>query len=703
MNGFFSELKRRKVLQACGLYLVGAWLVLQVASIVLPALFYPDWSLTLVLYLLITGFPLFFIFAWCFDLSMDGLKQDVEDRKRGLRGIKPGAALLLALLVMIGSGTYFYQQLEHDANVPVVDDAIDQPSVAVLPFANLSGNPDQQYLAEGIADELINTLARIQNLKVAARSSSFLIDYPDEGNIPDIAQRLGVNHVLEGSVQRNEDFISISVNLIDARDGFIRWSDNFERQIADVYAIQDEIITIITSSLELELTGNSGSPKVSRASSIDAYNLYLQGRFFFEKRTVRDLEQAQRYFENAIARDPGFAPAYSGLVDTLLLLSDGAYGARPLSGQLSAAVPLINRALELDPQLAEVHASLGFLRMFETDYLASEAALKRAIELSPNLSRALVWLYITYERMLRPRDAFDTLYRAYSLDPLAEVINANMAAELWIRGRNGEALQAAGRIIQANPESPLGYRRSGRLTWTNGKLAEAVTWYRQSMELAPDDRNSRIELGSLYLDLRQPEDAEPLLQGLAHLVHLASGMPDEAVAAADRQYRGNPSLISAVALAKTEARAGNYERARALLEPFADGADRGEGMLFQRSGIYFWDPQIAALELSLARLRTGDTAGGNRLLDEVREYYAFLEGEGFDHPLIDYQKARLMALRGEADQALLLLRRAVDNGWRSWKTRDEPAFATIRSLPAFDLLLNDMDTEVTRQRDLLGL
>jgi len=703
MNGFFSELKRRKVLQACGLYLVGAWLVLQVASIVLPALFYPDWSLTLVLYLLIIGFPLFIIFAWFFDLSMDGLKQDVEDRKRGLRGIKPGAALLLALLVMIGSGTFFYQKLARDANVPLVDDAIDEPSVAVLPFANLSGNPDQQYLAEGIADELINTLARIQNLKVAARSSSFLVDYPDEGDIPHIAQRLGVSHVLEGSVQRTEDFISISVNLIDARDGFIRWSDNFERQIADVYTIQDEIIAIITSSLELELTGNSGSPKVSRASSIDAYNLYLQGRYFFEKRTVRDLEQAQRYFENAIARDPGFAPAYSGLVDTLLFLSDGAYGAMPLSGQLSAAVPLINRALELDPQLAEVHASLGFLRMFETDYLASEAALKRAIELSPNLSRALVWLYITYERMLRPRDAFDTLYRAYSLDPLAEVINANMAAELWIRGRNEEALQAAGRIIQANPESPLGYRRSGRLTWTSGNLGEAVTWYRQSMELAPDDRNSHIELGSLYLDLQLPEEAEPLLQGLAHLVHLASGMPDEAVAAAERQYRNNPSLISAVALAKTEARAGNYERSLALLEPFADGADQGEGMLFQRSGIYFWDPQIAALELSLARLRTGDAAGGNRLLDEVREHYAFLESEGFDHPLIDYQKARLMALRGEADQALLLLRRAVDNGWRSWKTRDEPAFAMIRSLPAFDQLLDDMDTEVTRQRDLLGL
>lgn len=390
---------------------------------------------------------------------------------------------------------------------------------------------------------------------MAARSSSFLIDYPNEETIGDIARKLGVNHILEGSVLRSGEFVRVSVNLINARDGFITWSDNFDREIEEIFTIEDEIIALITSSLQLELTGSRASPTVSRASSIDAYNLYLQGRFFFEKRTVRDLEQAQDYFENAIARDPGFAPAYSGLVDTLLLLSDSAYGSRPLETQLSASLPLINRALELDPDLAEVHASLGFLRMFETDYLASEAALKRAIELSPNLSRALVWLYITYERMLRPQDAFDTLYRAYSLDPLAEVINANMAAELWIRGRNQEALQAANRIIQANPESPLGYRRSGRLTWTSGDLADAVAWYRQSIERAPEDRNSRIELGSLYLDLDRPDDAEAWLTGLTHLVFLERGLSTEAVAAAMAQYQANPNLINIVALAKTEARA----------------------------------------------------------------------------------------------------------------------------------------------------
>ncbi|MCB1672229.1 MAG: hypothetical protein R3F41_14580 [Gammaproteobacteria bacterium] len=158
MNGFFNELKRRKVFQACGLYLVVAWLILQVASIVLPALFYPDWSITLVLYLLITGFPIFLVLAWFFDFSMDGLTQDAEDRKRGLRGIKPGIALLLALMLMTGSGSYFRQRLERDTIAPEASDIPDQPSVAVLPFANLSGNPDQQYFAEGIADELINTL-----------------------------------------------------------------------------------------------------------------------------------------------------------------------------------------------------------------------------------------------------------------------------------------------------------------------------------------------------------------------------------------------------------------------------------------------------------------------------------------------------------------------------------------------------------------
>jgi tetratricopeptide (TPR) repeat protein len=456
----------------------------------------------------------------------------------------------------------------------------------------------------------------------------------------------------------------------------------------------------IAAALQIRLTLKGAiNPSVSRAASIDAYNLYLLGRYHFQKRTVFELEEAQRYFDNAIERDPGYAPAYNGLADSILFQSDAAYGAVPVEQSIAAALPLIEKSLELNPLLAETHASLGLLRMFEWDLLASEAALKRATELNPNLSQAFVWLYVTYERAVQPRNAFETLQRAFALDPLSPIVNTNMAAELWIRSRTHDALQAANRIIQSAPDGPLGFRRTGRIKWTSGELAEAVSWYRQSIELAPEDRNSKLELGALLVDLGVYDEAESLLDDQRYIAYLAQGRVEEALAIVRTSLEARPEHLSTIfAAAHTEARAGNYDRVRLLLEPIAEGAETGEGSLFLRSGIHFWDPQIAAMDLAVALLETSDREAGLALLAEVKAYFAFLRAEGLEHPMLRFQEARILALEGRQDEALEALRQIIAAGWRFWYMDGDPALENLWERKEFHSIINDRNMFIEQDR-----
>ena len=631
MASFFDELRRRKVLRVAGLYLVGAWLILQIADVVTPALYLPEWTISLILYLLVLAFPLIMVLAWHFDLTVDGLKQDTRNNPRGLKGLKSGIAFALVFAIIGTAGIFLFDYLPDTADRQRARADPLRASVAVLPFVNVSDDPDQQYFSDGISEELINALARLPGLHVAARTSSFqFADYDDGVAVADMARQLGVATIVEGSVRRAGDAVRVTARLVNAHDGFPMWSETFDREVADIFAIQDEIANAIAAALQVHLNPGSASESGSpHAATVDAYNLYLLGRYHFERRSVFEFEQAQQYFENAIERDPHYAPAYNGLVDSLLMQSDAAYGAIPVEQAIASALPLIERSLVLDPLLAETHASLGFLRMFEWDLLASEAALKRATDLNPNLSQAFVWLYITYERAVQPRNAFESLQRAFALDPLSPIVNTNMAAELWIRSRTHEALQAANRVIQIAPDGPLGYRRAGRIKWTSGELADAVTWYRLSLEIAPDDRNSKLELGALLVDLAIYDEVEDLLGDQRYIAYLAQGRVEEALAVVRASLEQRPEHLSTIfAAAHAEAGAGNYDRTRQLLEPLAEGSETGKGSLFLRSGIHFWDPQIAATDLVVALLETGNSDTGLALLAQVRKHFDSLRSEG---------------------------------------------------------------------------
>jgi len=704
--GLISELKRRNVFRMAVLYLVAAWLIMQVAEVLMSLAGMPVWAGRAILVVLAVGFPIAIVLSWLYEFTPDGVKldKDIDPAESITRA--PGRRLDFIVISLLAAAVivFAYDKWWLRDDITLVPAAPN--SVAVLPFANLSDDPAQQYFSDGIAEELINTLARLPGLQVTARASSFQFAGPLAGvDVAEIARQLRVASLVMGSVRRAENTVRVTAKLVDAGDGVQMWSESFDRELTDIFAIQDEITTAIAAALRVQLNLQGATENVvSRSASVDAYNLYLLGRYHFQKRTVFELEQAQRYFDNAIERDPNFAPAYNGLVDATLLLSDAAYGAVPVEQSMATALPLIEKSLELNPLLAETHASLGLMRMFERDNLASKAALKRATELNPNLSQAFVWLYITYEQAVEPRNAFETLQHAFALDPLSPIVNTNMAAELWIRSRTEEALQAANRIIQIAPEGPLGYRRTGRIKWTSGELAEAVSWYRQSIEKAPEDRNSKLELGAMLVDLGLYEEAESLLGDQRYIAYLAQGRVEDALGVVRASLEERPGHLSTIfAAAHAEARAGNYDRVRLLLEPLAEGAETGEGPIFLRSGIHFWDPQIAAMDLAAALLETGDREAGLALLGEVKIYFAFLKSEGLEHPMLKFQNARILTLEGRRDQALADLRQVLAGGWRFWYMDGDPALKNLREDREFRSIVDDRNMFIERERAKLEI
>ena len=692
MSSLFRQMRNRKITQWVLAYLAGAWLFLEVFGFIADHFGWSDIIVQAATITLGMGLLAVLVVAW-----FHGEKG--HQRPVLIEGVM--------LLVVVLSTVMILLRLEpvdpshHKDEASRMTGVQVDSSVAVLPFDNATNDPEQQYFSDGVSDELINALSRLPGIHVAARTSSFQFGTTRKGvSLADIAQQLGVSTLVEGSVRRNGDAVRVTAKLINAASGFQMWSESFDRKLTDIFSIQDDIANAIASALHVQLAKDSSvEPGIPRTASIDAYNLYLLGRFHFEKRTNFELAQAQGYFESAIERDPLYSPAYNGLVDSILLQSDLAYGDKPLEQSISAALPLIKRSLKLDPYLAETHASLGFLRMFQHDLLASEAALLRAIELSPNLSRAWLWLYIAYQRLNEQRKAFETLERAFALDPLSPIVNTNMAAEWWSRGQNQEALTAAKRVIQIAPDGPLGYRRAGRIMRTSGKLAEAVGYYRQSLEVAPDDPNSQLELGTLLVDLGNFEEAEQMLGEQRYLALLASGETQEALSVVLGTLEQRPDdNRTRIAAARTELRAGSLEKVRSLLEPMLTAAEPGNGPLFQPFAVHFWDPQVAALDLVVARMESGDTERGLELLATVKNHFEVLREEGFANPMLRVQEARIHALEGNRDKALAELRKAIAAGWRFWYLDGDPAFKSIQNSREFQSIVSDRNRLVDMEK-----
>ncbi|PCJ48447.1 MAG: hypothetical protein COA74_08615 [Gammaproteobacteria bacterium] len=499
-DSIFTELKRRNVFKVSVAYLVLAWVVIQVTQAAVPALHLPEWINSAVFLFGLVGFPFAVFFAWVFEITPEGVKRESEIAPEDSISMHTGQKLnfIIIGLLVVALG-YFIYESRFDSKSPITvvgenvvgenittegvtsKQQLEGSSIAVLPFVNMSSDPEQEYFSDGISEEILNVLAQIPNLHVTSRSSAFAFK-GTKINISEVASKLGVKNVLEGSVRKSGNRIRITAQLIEAGSDKHLWSETYDRELTDIFAIQDEIstaiVTALKSKLGIETTINKNTIE---AVNLDAYNEYLQGRFYIEKRKQLDLEKALSHFNKAIELSPDYAPAWMGKAWASLFLSEFQYGNIPHDVAVARALPAAEKALALDPGLAEAQAIMGLIQSGAQNEDVAISYYQKAIELNPNYADAYTWYASRmFEFPLKRRQLRE---KALQLSPMSLLANLNYGFSLVEFDRFDEAQKIAEHMLIIDENSFQAYNLLSYVNRAQGNLGMSSYFQHVSVEL----------------------------------------------------------------------------------------------------------------------------------------------------------------------------------------------------------------------------
>ncbi len=546
---FFSELKRRNVYKVAIAYAVVAWLLMQIATQVFPFLEIPNWAIRLVIMLIVIGFPIALIIAWAFELTPEGLKRtEFADELPKKPAHNRTWIYVVVIAGAISIGLFFLGRFTAAPKQSASAD-LSLKSIAVLPFENLSHDPDNAYFADGIQEEILTRLAKIADLKVISRTSTQRFkSTPD--NLLEIAKQLGVANILEGSVQRSADQVRVNVQLIKAATDAHLWADTFDRKLTDIFAVESEIAKAVADTLQAKLSGAEQSAIAARPTeNSEAHELYLRGRYFLGKRTADDFKRAIDYFNQAIAKDPNYALAYAGIADSYSISSG--YSDEPPADALHKARLAAGKALSIDDKLAEAHVSMGLV-LDDADLNLKEARreFERAIELNPNYADAH---YSLGFNVLAPLGDFDRaiseMNRAVELDPFSVIINANLGFSYIFARRYPEAIVQLRKTTELNPDFVASHVLLGLAYEVSGQREQAITEYQRAYDL--DQRSGPqadpLLLATIYAlkgerakALQQLDEGKALAQRRAlfvAVIYVRLGDKNEAIAWLQRSYQ----------------------------------------------------------------------------------------------------------------------------------------------------------------------
>ncbi|PYI41447.1 MAG: hypothetical protein DMF12_10280 [Verrucomicrobia bacterium] len=520
LKKFFAELKRRKVYTVAVTYAVVGWLLIQVVTQVFPPFEIPNWAERLVIVAIVLGFPVALVFAWIYDFTRHGIVR-TEDA-------------------------------QPEAKLDIIEPANStEKSIAVLPFSDLSPQRDHAYFGEGIAEELLGALAKVDGLRVAARRSSFWFK-DRETELAEIAAKLNVDHVLEGSVRRDGNRVRVTAELIDACDGFTIWSETYEREMHGIFALQDEITRSIVDTLKLKLA--ISPPRPSRSTA--AYDAYLEGLFYSDKSTEPELRKSLEFFQRALEQDPKFSRAWTGIAKAWLWLADAFVP--PLEAYPKVRDAAVH-ALQLNDQEAEAHVYLAETkRILDWDLDGAEAEFNRAVEIEPNSTPSNYFIAAFYAVRGDRDKALTYLQRTSKIDPASLWVN-NFACELYrYFGLYDEAIAAGERALQLDPTfAHYGEPALAALYREMRRFDEAIALYEKTREF-----NGRpgFGLAITYARMNRREEALNTLNAaiagwgyrpgdaIAH-VHVTLGAHDEAIRDLERACEQRSSSLHGVGIA----------------------------------------------------------------------------------------------------------------------------------------------------------
>ena len=706
MGRIFEELKRRNVIRVTAAYMVATWLVLQVADLVLENIAAPDWVMQVFMLMFALGFPLTLIFSWAYELTPEGLKRETDvDRDQSITGDTgrkldmATIGMLVAVLLFVGYERSFVS--EPGATAPVVATARAENSIAVLAFDDLSPEGDQAYFARGLSEELLNVLAHVDNLKVAGRTSSFAFQGQNK-DLREIGELLNVAHILEGSVRKAGNRIRVTAQLIKASDGFHVFSETYDRDLSDIFAVQDEIAQSISSALLSEIAGAEPVANVTRTDPA-AYELYLLARQRIHSRDQGEMEEALNMLGRALEIDPKYAPAIAQKALATYLLSDafGAYGDTPRSEALPAAIELVEEALALDEQLAEAHAINGLLLDDQLMFDESIVAVKRALELNPTMSDAANWLSNSYAATNRRREGREILEQIVKRDPTYPPALGNLTMS-YMRSADYDQADAlitrVARIVGDNDATRIS---RGIVDVMRGDSADAVR------ELQPvyAGNPTRTVMKMWYgFALRGIADYETLTEvGLPEnrmLALAAQGNIDDA-----RRILYDLNVTSG-AVARVLLDVGYFFNTTDSSQDFIEFVNEQygslDGLLQQFPVASQWGTGYLG-QLAYAYLQAGDEATFRALMGEMHHAQDVQKEAGTDNWVSRYSRAEYAALNGDINEAIALLQVALDSGYGPALGLDSRVFDNLRDEPRFKEVENALARHVDEERAKLGM
>jgi TolB-like protein/Tfp pilus assembly protein PilF len=488
---FFSELKRRNVYKVAVAYIVAGWALSQGIAQVLPVFDVPNWAIRLMVLLIIVGLPVALILAWAFEITPQGIKRTEAADAMPHTGQQKKHAWIYVVVAggLVSIGLFFLGRytgenvIARQANGTT---ELSSKSIAVLPFENLSEDKSNAYFAEGVQDEILTRLAKVADLKVISHTSTQHFNSAP-GNLLQIAKELGVANVLEGSVQKVADQVRVNVQLINALTNSHLWAETYDRKLTDVFAVESEIAKIIADTLRAKLTGDEVATISARPTENSAaHDLYLKGRFFWNKRSSSELQKALGYYQQATEEDPNYALAWSGIADVYVLLP--LFGGANPEDAYPKAKEAANKAASLDPNLAEPHAALGLLaNIFDFDFPLSMHEFEKAIALNPNYATAHHWFGNSTLEAIGDFDrSISEMKRALELDPLSIPINGDMGVAYYYAGRYPEAIAQLRKALDLDPNSYYVHYNLGEALELSGDLPGATAEYEKAISLDDD-------------------------------------------------------------------------------------------------------------------------------------------------------------------------------------------------------------------------
>ncbi len=559
---FLAELKRRNVIRVGVAYVVVAFALLQGADLVLPALLLPDWTFRLLVLLVIFLFPIVLVLSWIYDLTPEGVQRTAarifDDDGIGATPTGPPAPSVV------------------DPEAPI-------DSVAILPLVARAGDEDSEYLADGITEAVINKMSSIPGLRVVPRASAFRLKGRDL-EPSEVGRELGVRALVMGRLHQRGETLLVQAELVDLLTRSQLWGDQFSRSQSDIFALQEDMSEEITRALRVRLTSVERDRLLKREThDPEAYREYMRGRHAWNKRTGEAIRRAVGHFQRAIDLDPNYALVYAGLADAYDVL--GYYNIQSPHDTYPRAKAAAARALSLDPELAEAHASLGYALLFyDRAYEDAARELRQATVLNPSYATAHQW-YGWYLLVYRRFDEMvEALALAVQLDPLSLIINDHYGYSLFLAGRYDDARRQIERTLELDARYALAYQRLGNLEYHEGDLGAAVTALERAVEYSGGSL-ARGYLGQALAVMGRTGEARGVLSELRQdqeriyvspldiaLVHSGLGEIDEALDALDRAFEDRTSDLIRLELLQWPAEMRRHPRFEAMVDAVAPAA-----------------------------------------------------------------------------------------------------------------------------------